>query len=93
MNSVWSNDERGEYKINTDNPADYGVARMSMKTKADGTPIADESELFEEYRPGLTRYVDSITAGSFKLNVEPEHVTLDFYAGDSPVKTCTFKLR
>lgn len=93
MNSVWSNDERGTYKINTDNPADYGVARMSMKANADGSPIADESALFEEYRPGLTRYIDSITAGSFKLNVDPKHVTIDFYAGDSAEKTCTFKLR
>lgn len=93
MNSVWSNDERGTYKINTDNPADYGMARMSMKANADGSPIADESALFEEYRPGLTRYIDSITAGSFKLNVEPKHVTIDFYAGDSAEKTCTFKLR
>lgn len=93
MNSVWSNDERGTYKINTDNPADYGMARMSMKANADGSPIADESALFEEYRPGLTRYIDSITAGSFKLNVGPKHVTIDFYAGDSAEKTCTFKLR
>lgn len=93
MNSVWSNDERGTYKINTDNPADYGMARMSMKANADGSPIADESALFEEYRPGLTRYIDSITAGSFKLNVDPKHVTIDFYAGDSDEKTCTFKLR
>ncbi|MDE5935449.1 MAG: metallophosphoesterase [Muribaculaceae bacterium] len=93
MNSVWSNDERGTYKINTDNPADYGMARMSMKANADGSPIADESALFEEYRPGLTRYIDSITAGSFKLNVDPKHVTIDFYAGDSAEKTCTFKLR
>lgn len=93
MNSVWPNDERGTYKINTDNPADYGMARMSMKANADGSPIADESALFEEYRPGLTRYIDSITAGSFKLNVEPKHVTIDFYAGDSTEKTCTFKLR
>ncbi|MDE6504191.1 MAG: hypothetical protein K2K78_06990, partial [Muribaculaceae bacterium] len=72
---------------------DYGVARMSMKANADGSPIADESALFEEYRPGLTRYIDSITAGSFKLNVGPKHVTIDFYAGDSAEKTCTFKLR
>lgn len=93
MNSVWSNDERGTYKIKTDNPADYGMARMSMKANADGSPIADESALFEEYRPGLTRYIDSITAGSFKLNVDPKHVTIDFYAGDSAEKTCTFKLR
>ena len=93
MNSVWSNDERGTYKINTDNPADYGMARMSMKANADGSPIADESALFEEYRPGLTRYIDSITAGSFKLNVGPKHVTIDFYAGDSAEKTCTFNLR
>lgn len=93
MNSVWSNDERGNYEITQDKPEDYGVARMSMKTNADGSPVTDETALFEEYRPGLTRYVNSITAGSFKLNVGPKNVTLDFYAGDSPKKTCTFKLR
>ena len=93
MNSVWSSEERGVYNVITDNPADYGTKRMSMKTMPDGSPIVDESALFEEYRPGLVRYIHSTTAGSFKLNVGPKHVTLDFYAGDSATKTRTFKLR
>lgn len=93
MNSVWSNEERGVYTVITDSPNDYGTKRMGMKTMPDGSPIVDESALFEEYRPGITRYVHSNTAGSFKLNVGPKHVTMDFYAGDSAVKTRTFILR
>lgn len=69
------------------------MMRMNMKTMPNGSPIVDETPLFEEYRPGLTRYIHSNTAGSFKLNVGPKHVTLDFYAGDSEVKTRTFILR
>lgn len=93
MNSVWSNEERGTYKIITDKTGDYGMMRMNMKTMPNGSPIVDESALFEEYRPGLTRYIHSNTAGSFKLNVGPKHITLDFYAGDSATKTRTFILR
>lgn len=93
MNSVWSNEKRGQYHIITDNPDDYGKSRMSKTTNPDGSPIADESELFEEYRPGITRYIHSSTAGSFKLNVGPTQVTLDFHAGDSPAPARTFRLR
>lgn len=86
--SVWSNEGRGSYKIITDKTEDYGMMRMkmNMKTMPNGSPIEDESALFEEYRPGLTRYIHSNAAGSFKLNVGPRHITLDFYAGDSAVK-------
>lgn len=93
MNSVWSSEERGVYKTITEDPSEYGMRRMGMKTMPDGSPIVDESALFEEYRPGITRYIHSSTAGSFKLNVGPKHVTLDFYAGDSTAKTRTFVLR
>lgn len=93
MNSVWSNEERGTYKIITDKTGDYGMMRMNMKTMPNGSSIEDESALFEEYRPGFTRYIHSNTAGSFKLNVGPKHITLDFYAGDSATKTRTFILR
>ena len=93
MNSVWADEERGIYKVITENPADYGTRRMAMKTMPNGSAIEDESALFEEYRPGLTRYIHSNTAGSFRLNVGPKHVTIDFYAGDSATKTRTFELR
>lgn len=93
MNSVWSNEARGIYKTITEDPAEYGTRRMSMKTMPNGSPIVDESALFEEYRPGITRYIHSNTAGSFKLNVGPKHVSIDFYAGDSTAKTRTFNLR
>lgn len=93
MSSVWAKPEAAEYKVVTDNPLDYGKKRMSIKTKADGTPVTDESALFQEYIPGLTRYIHSYTPGSFKLNVGPKHITIDFYAGDSTQKTRTFELR
>ncbi len=93
MNSVWSNEARGVYTVITDDPNEYGSKRMGMKTMPDGSPLSDESALFEEYRPGITRYIHSDTAGSFKLNVGPKRVTMDFYAGDSAVKTRTFVLR
>ena len=66
---------------------------MGMKTMPDGSPIKDESALFEEYLPGITRYIHSYTPGSFKLNEGPKHITIDFYAGDSTFKTRTFELR
>ncbi len=46
-----------------------------------------------QYLPGITRYIHSYTPGSFKLNVGPKHITIDFYAGDSTFKTRTFELR
>lgn len=94
MSSVWSKPERGTYEVVTEDPAHYGLERAKkFKTKADGSPLEDVSELFDEYRPGLTRYNQSFTAGSFKLNVGPKHVTIDFHAGDSAEIARTFKLR
>lgn len=93
MNSVWAKPEAAEYKVITEDPKEYGSRRMCMKTMPDGSPIKDESALFEEYLPGITRYIHSYTPGSFKLNVGPKHITIDFYAGDSTFKTRTFELR
>ena len=93
MSSVWARPESAEYKVVAEDPAEYGIRRMSMKTMPDGSPIKDESALFEEYRPGITRYIHSYTPGSFKLNVGPRHISIDFYAGDSTFKTRTFELR
>lgn len=93
MSSVWARPESAEYKVVAEGPAEYGIRRMSMKTMPDGSPIKDESALFEEYRPGITRYIHSYTPGSFKLNVGPRHISIDFYAGDSTFKTRTFELR
>lgn len=93
MSSVWAKPENAIYKIVADDPKEYGSRRMAMKTMPDGSPVKDESTLFEEYRPGITRYIHSYTPGSFKLNVGPKHVSIDFYAGDSEQKTSTFILR
>ncbi len=94
MSSVWSTPEKGIYKAITEDTAHYGFERgKRFKTKSDGSPLEDASALFDEYRPGLTRYNQSDTAGSFKLNVGPKHVTIDLYAGDSAEISRTFELR
>lgn len=64
-----------------------------MAAADDGTPPADETALFDEYRTGLKRYVRADAAGCYKLNVSRRHVTIDFYAGDSEEVTETFVLR
>ena len=66
---------------------------MNKKTMPDGSPIKDESALFDEYRPGLTRYSDSIAAGSYKMKVSDKSVEVDFYPGDATFSATTFKLR
>ncbi|MGN0189301.1 MAG: metallophosphoesterase family protein [Candidatus Cryptobacteroides sp.] len=93
MTSVWAGEANGTYKVLCDDPQKYGLNRMSRKTMPDGRPIKDESALFEEYRPGLTRYSDSIAAGSYKMRVSDKSVEVDFYPGDATFSATTFKLR
>jgi len=93
MNSVWSSEKLGSYTVDTANPATYGTVRQGYSKMPDGSPIVDESALFEEYRPGLTRYISSPAAGSYKMRVTPKHVEIDFYAGDSQKRSACFKLR
>lgn len=92
MNSVWSSDGLAELKVNTDSAALYGERRKSMKND-NGKPVSDESALFDEYRPGLKRYLHAKGAGSFKLTVSPHGIYVDFYGGDSEEITRTFVLR
>ena len=93
MTSVWAGKANGIYKVHCDDPQKYGLNRMNKKTMPDGSPIKDESALFDEYRPGLTRYLDSIAAGSYKMRVSDKSVEVDFYPGDDTFCATTFKLR
>ena len=93
MTSVWAGEANGIYKVHCDDPQKYGLNRMNKKTMPDGSPIKDESALFDEYRPGLTRYLDSIAAGSYKMRVSDKSVEVDFYPGDATFSAATFKLR
>lgn len=93
MTSVWAGEANGTYKVHCDDPQKYGLNRMNKKTMPDGSPIKDESALFDEYRPGLTRYSDSIAAGSYKMKVSDKSVEVDFYPGDATFSATTFKLR
>ena len=93
MTSVWAGEANGISKLHCDDPQKYGLNRMNRKTMPDGSPIKDESALFDEYRPGLTRYLDSIAAGSYKMRVSDKSVEVDFYPGDDTFCATTFKLR
>ena len=93
MTSVWAGEANGIYKVHCDDPQKYGLNRMNRKTMPDGSPIKDESALFDEYRPGLTRYLDSIAAGSYKMRVSDKSVEVDLYPGDDTFCATTFKLR
>ena len=91
-NSVWSKKRQGEYTILSQGPETYGEMRMNYKND-DGTPIKDESALFEEYRPGLKTYINSPSAGSYRMKVSKRGVTIDFYAGDSQKPSAHFVIR
>lgn len=79
MNSVWSREEIGEYKVIASGAAEYG----NEAGKA----------LFDEYRPGIRAYTLSESAGSYKLIVDGGRVLVDFYAGASPRRSHRFIIR
>ena len=93
VNSVWDKEERNQYVLACSKPEEFGERRKAIKTQPNGKPVVDETELFEEYKPGLKVYMLAWTAGSYKMNISPKGVTVDFYAGDSQEITHTFVLR
>lgn len=93
MNSVWSKDEYGTYKVVSEGSADYGEQRKKITSLDNGSAPADETPLFDEYRDGLKQYSRSPAAGSYKLNVSKSGVYIDFYAGDSQKISKQFILR
>jgi len=92
MNSVWSNENLRNYTVDSEGAANYGTLRIGTKND-DGTPVADETPLFDEYRAGLRTYSHARSAGSFKLLVSGDRVAIDYYGGDSPDLTHQFLLR
>lgn len=92
MSSVWSKEELAKFEPYSVKPSQYGTL-YRLNKKDDGSEVKDESELFNEYKPGLKRYANGRSAGSFKMNVSDHGVTIDFYGGDSEEVTETFVLR
>lgn len=93
MNSVWSKDKYGRYTTSIDSPENYG-SMCAEKLARQGKEMSEEHKaLYDEYRPGLKTYINSKAAGSYKMNVSKDSVTVDFYPGDSQDEAVTFKLR
>ncbi|MDO5329754.1 MAG: metallophosphoesterase [Coriobacteriia bacterium] len=92
MNSVWSKEELDKPEYDSTTPDEYGSLRRG-KINDDGTPVKDETALFDEYRPGLKTYQHAKAAGSFKLFVSDKSVKIDFFGGDSEAVTQSWMLR
>lgn len=94
MNSVWSTEKTGVYNVNAHGAEEYGKLLLSKLDAGDDEKAkAAAHRLFDEFRPGIRQYSRSAAAGSYKLNVSDEGVTVDFYVGDSTRVTETFVLR
>lgn len=91
VSSVFTDEDKGRYKIHIEGPENYGKLReRAFQKDAD---YVDETPLYDEYREGLKTWTYSYAVGSYKLNVSDRGVTLDFYAGDSEEVSHTFVLR
>lgn len=93
MSSVWAKESQGKFVIDAEGAEQYGTLRMKAKSMPDGSPIEDRSDLFNEYRPGLRSYIHANSAGCYKMTVDGRHVHIDFYAGDSSLRSHRFILR
>lgn len=93
MSSVWDVEGRGVHKVISDGADQYGLLRMKAAEDKDPELAEKYMRQINEYRSGITRYMHSVTAGSYRLNVSPNKVTIDFYAGDSVSRTSEFILR
>jgi len=86
MSSVWANEAQGTYKVLASGADGYG-SRSKFEN-----PVAAK-RLFDEYRPGISRYSLANAAGSYKLFVGDKDIYVDFYAGKSPRRSERFLLR
>ena len=91
FNSVWKNQELGQYSVRTSDISTYGKLRLG-KLMDNGKPV-DDDPIYDEYRSGIRCYVNSLSAGSYKLNVSGSRISVDFYAGDSEKLSKRFILR
>lgn len=92
MNSVWYRDGLETLRVESRGAAQYGELRKGGRND-DGTPVKDETALFDEYRLGLKRYLRAEGAGSFKMNVSEHGVVIDFYGAGSEDITESFVIR
>lgn len=91
MNSVWASDKNSKFSIIAQGAEEYG-AELKKRKERDNSVNAEEA-IFSEYRPGIREYLHSNAAGSFKLSVGPQKITVDLYAGDSIAVSHHFVLR
>lgn len=87
MSSVWESPDQGTFSVEAQTPEDYGKYRLTKD------PNMGYDALYEEYRSGFRRYFRSRSVGSYKMTVDGNAVTIDFYAGDSPLRSKRFYLR
>ena len=66
------------------------IPRAQTATEACG---AGSGQMRTARRSGLKRYVHSPAAGSYRLDVSPRGITVDFYAGASQARSARFVLR
>ena len=86
MSSVWAKPEQGEYNEISNGAEAYGSQILQANPGFD-------TSLFDEYRPGITRYSMANAAGSYKLVVADNDIHVDFYAGSSARLSRRFQLR
>ena len=77
MSSVWEADSLATYTVKHSGADEY----------------PHYGPIFDEYRPGIKRYLWSDAVGSYKLIVKGSRVYIDFYAGDSRRRTERFVIR
>ena len=92
MNSVWTPVTPLPPKFDSIDASTYGLNRPKRNLD-NGSAPKPETELFDEVRGGIRRYLHADGAGSFKLHVFDRGVSVDFFAGDSETVTNTWKLR
>jgi hypothetical protein len=82
VNSVWMSEDLATAAPIHDKVSDY-VSPLSSE---------DYRNEIAYFRPGLKRYFHNEAAGHYRLNVQDDEVTMDFYPGAAMVPTRTFIL-
>ena len=82
-NSVWTREGLATISPSQTLPSNYG----GLQTTVDGR------NYLAEYRPALVRYIRSVAAGFFRLEVSERGVLARFFGGDSTTPLDTWRLR
>ena len=83
INSVWKEEKVGTYNVSERGVEAYAAIKQP----------GDDRSLVDEVLPGMKEYVRSNAAGSYRMKVSDEGVTMEVYAGDSTFVSDTFRLR